>query len=226
MEPDVSETRDRDQRPQVLVSVTNTGWIHKHVTRAILRIVADQRYRVTYIDPTHKPYEDAMNRISLDMLNGPWDWWLNIDSDNPPLRNPLDLIELDRDICGLPTPIYHNTGDGKWPICWNALDIAKGEDGYREHKEQQGLQQVDVIGSGCMLVHRRVIDGVKPPWFVRETDEYGRVIHGPDFYFCRKATAAGFQVWANYDYRCRHFNEVELVEAMHAFQRADSPVSA
>lgn len=214
-----SETRPDDQRPSVLLSVTNTGWIHKLVVRRVLALVADPRYRVRYIDPTWVPYENAMNRIAKDVLDGEFDWWLHIDSDNPPLNNPLDLIELDRDICGCPTPIYHNKGDGEWPICWNGLDWDQADQAYREHHPREGLQQVDAIGSGCMLVHRRVIEGIKPPWFERETDKFGRATYGPDFTFCRKATDAGFQVWAHYDYLCEHVNEIPIVEAIGGFSR-------
>ena len=37
---------------------------------------------------------------------------------------------------------------------------------------------------------------------------------GPDFNFCDSVRAAGLQVWAHFDYPCRHFNEIELIEAM------------
>ena len=211
------QDRPEDDRPRVLISVPNTGWIHKHVTRSVIGCLRDTRYAVTYIDPTHKPYEANLNAIAKDVLDGEWDYWLNIDSDNPPLRNPLDLIELDRDVCGLPTPIYHNDGTC-YPICWNALDRVEGRNEYRMHPVAQGeMHEVDAIGSGCMIVARRVIERVQPPWFVREVDEWGRPKHGPDFYFCTKAGAAGFRVWTHYGYPCRHFNEVELIEAMQAF---------
>lgn len=211
------ETWRDDQKPSVLMSVTNTGWIHKLVVRSLFPILSDSRYVVRYIDPTWVPYENAMNRIAKDFLDSDFDYWLHIDSDNPPQHNPLDLIELDRDIIGLPTPIYHNKDDGEWPICWNALDWDDIEKGYREHHPRAGLQQVDAIGSGCMIVARRVIETLPPPWFVRQTDEYGRVTFGPDFTFCGNAVNAGFEVWAHYDYFCEHVNEICLVEAIGGF---------
>jgi hypothetical protein len=184
---------------------------------AVLKIMGDSRHQTTFIAPTWKPYDHAMNRIAFDFRAGDWDYWLSIDADNPPQRNPLDLVDFDLDIIGLPTPIFNNS-DGGFPICWNAFD--KVPEGYNQHPPDPGnLAEVDAVGSGCILIHRRVIEGMKSPWFVRETDEIGRVIHGPDFYFCTEAKRARFHVWTHYGFPCRHFNELELTEAMEAFAK-------
>lgn len=209
--------RSQDEKMRVLLSVTNTGWIHKLVVRTIMPILSDSRYCVRYIDPTWVPYENSLNRIAKDVVDQGWDYWLNIDSDNPPTKNPLDLIELDLDVVGLPTPTYKAMGNNEWPICWNAVDWLESDGGYREHPEKTGLQQVDAVGSGCMIVSRRVLEGVEAPWFVRETDEFGRATFGPDFTFCRKVIENGFSIWANYDYPCQHINEIELIEGIKHF---------
>lgn len=200
---------------KILLSVPNTDWIHKSVTMAVVRIMATSGHKIQFITPTWKPYEQSLNRVAFDFREGDCDYWLSIDADNPPQRNPLDLVGFDLDVCGLPTPIFNNQNKG-FPICWNAMD--KVPDGYKQHPPEAGkLAEVDAVGSGCILIHRRVIEGMKPPWFVRETDEIGRVIHGPDFHFCTEAKKAGFHVWTHYGYPCRHFNELELIETMEAF---------
>jgi hypothetical protein len=204
---------------KILLSVPNTGWNHKFVTMACVRLCLDARYQVQLIMPTHKPYEHSMNRIAFDFLNSDFDYWLSIDADNPPKRNPLDLVEFDLDVIGFPTPVFNNA-EGGWPLYWNALD--KAPDGYKPHNPDPGkLVEVDAVGSGCIMVHRRVIEGTKAPRFVRETDENGFVIQGPDFYFCDRVREAGFHVWTHYGYPCQHFNELELTEAMESFS---SPV--
>ncbi|KKM60632.1 hypothetical protein LCGC14_1539850, partial [marine sediment metagenome] len=45
----------------------------------------------------------------------------------------------------------------------------------------------------------------------------GTVDVGSDYNFCRKAKELGFRVWTHYDYPCRHFNEMDLIEAVQAF---------
>lgn len=204
-------------RPRVLLSVPNTGWIHKLVTFSVVRLLQWPGAQTTFIAPTWVPYEHSMNRIAKDFIEGPYDFWLNIDADNPPFGNPLELTGLGLDIVGCPTPIYHfDSKAPSWPICWNGMDAV--EDGWREHQAKDGLQEVDAVGSGCVLFSRRAIETVPPPWFRREVDEWGRVVCGPDFGFCQAAKSLGLAVHCHYGCPCRHFKELELCEAVEAFR--------
>ena len=192
--------------------------MHKHVVFALLRLQTDTRYRLKIILPTHNPYENNLCHIVSQILSEDHDYWLSFDADNPPMNNPLDLVELDKDIIICPTPQWHTTREsiekGDYPIFWNCMDAVEG--GFREHAEKSGLQEIDAGGSGCMLVSRRVLEQIAKP-FYRTTYHDGTVEQGPDFTFCMRAKAAGFRVWAHYDYPCRHFKEVELTEAIQAF---------
>ena len=126
----------------VLVSVPNTGWIHKHVSFALLHLVKDKRHKVNIIQKTHTPVEVNYNMIAKDFYEGDYQFWLNIDSDNPPNKNPLDLVELDKDIIGLPTPVYHNDvrtkPKGERPYYWNAYKFNPAKNGYNESVEKNG----------------------------------------------------------------------------------------
>lgn len=206
---------------KVLVSFPNTGWLHKHVSRTRVRIGFDQRYKVTQIDPTHNPFENNLHHIIQDFIAGNYGYWLSIDSDNPPINNPLDLIELDRDIIGCPTPVWHYTGKpGERPIYWNAYDYVPDEDAYKEHPNKSGLQKVDAIGTGCFVIARRVFSDpvmLKAP-FERKLHPDGRVDRGNDISFCERARAQGFEIYAHYDYPCMHFQELELTEVIQAIE--------
>ena len=207
----------------VLVSVPNTGWIHKHVAFALLKVYKDKRHKVNIIMPTHVPVEVNYNLIVKDFYDGDYQYWLNIDSDNPPTKNPLDLIDLDLDIVGLPTPVYHNTTKniekGERPFYVNGYRYNEAKMGYNEWEEKKGLQEVDAIGSGCMLINRRVfadkVMRIRP--FEIQMDEFGGIAKGSDLNFCEKSKRQGFKIHMHYDYLCRHFNEVELVEAIEGF---------
>lgn len=158
-----------------------------------------------------------------DFVGGDFHFWLNIDSDNPPLRNPLDLIEYDRDIIGLPTPVWHHTGKeskGERPVYWNAWDYVEQEDAYREHNQKDGLQRVDAVGTGCFLVSRRVFlnQEMQTGVFLRQFNPDGTVYKGNDISFCERARSVGFEVWAHYGYPCQHFNNLELNEVIDAFK--------
>ncbi len=41
------------------------------------------------------PYESNMNNVVKTSLEGDWEYWINLDQDQAPIKNPLDLVFLD-----------------------------------------------------------------------------------------------------------------------------------
>jgi hypothetical protein len=208
---------------KILVSVPSLHWIHKHVVHRLLLLQKDKRYKLEIVLPSNKPYENNLHHIVRDFLDGDYDFWLNIDADNPPTQNPLDLVELDKDIIGLPTPVWHfdekNTKKGERPVYWNAYDYVKKDDAYKEHQKREGLQKVDAIGTGCFLMSRRVFENpeMQKGAFTRKLYPDGRVHKGNDISFCERAAEQGFEIYSHFDYPCMHFSEVELNQVVRAF---------
>ena len=203
---------------KILVTVPNMHWIHASVAQRLLMLQQDRRYRLSFQFPSNVPFENNLHHIIVSFLKGDCDYWLSIDSDNPPSDNPLDLVELDKDIIGLPTPIWHCTGNGERPVYLNAYKLA--EDGaYNEYQPQKGLQEVDAVGTGCFLMARRVFEhpSLQKGCFTRTLYPDGRVEFGNDLSFCKRAKKAGFKVWAHFDYMCDHFNELSLSEMHRAY---------
>lgn len=208
---------------KVLISVPNTGWISKHCVFALLRIQQDKRYNISIILPTNRPYENNLHLIVRDFLVGRFDYWLSFDADNPPINNPLDLISLEKDIIGLPTPIWHSTGKekkGERPVYWSAYQYVKEEDAYTEWPIKEGLQRVDAIGTGCFLIARRVFENPEmlKGAFTRKLYPDGVVCKGNDISFCERARENGFEIYSHFDYPCMHFNELELNEVVKGFR--------
>lgn len=206
---------------RILVSLPNTGWIHKRVFASAVGLLRDGRHQVDVITPTHNPYENNLHHIVNEVIQKECDYWISIDSDNPPMKNPLDLIELDMDIIGLPTPVWHfeDKVKGERPIYYNAYDYV-GEEGYKEHMPRDGLQHVDAVGTGCFVIARRVFEHprMRKAPFQRQYNDDGTVHKGNDISFCERATSCGFDVWCHYDYPCMHFKELELNEVVRAFR--------
>ena len=198
-------------------------YIHKTVSMVQWRLAKSSRYELHPIWPTHRPYVNNLNHIIKDFIAGGYDFWLNIDADNPPIRNPLDLIELDKDIIGLPTPVWHYKGtepNGERPIYWTGYDYIPQEDAYKEHNPKEGLQKVDSIGTGCFLFARRIFDNpqMKYARFARTYTREGLVSHGNEHSFFRQAQKAGLQIFAHYDYPCNHHKELPLSEVIAGFR--------
>ncbi len=207
----------QSNRKSVYLTVPNgKGWIHKLVHFATIKILSDPRYRVRHDCPTHSPYVDNLHACMNDFLEGGEDYWLSMDDDNPPLNNPLDVIDEDKDIVGFPTPVWHSAVPGDRPWYLNALQKVEG--GYKPADVAKGWQEVDAIGSGCFMVARRVMEAMKfDKPFMRQWGKDGRVTCGGDYSFCEKAKARGFKIWVHSDYMCDHINELPIKEVVERF---------
>ena len=210
------------RQSKILVTVpTGDGWIHRMVVKVLTALAVDPR--VTIETPVGRPLEHNQAMIMQRVMSGGFDWWVSIDADNPPMKNPLELTALDLDIVGCPTPIWHNNDvkAGEFPIYWNAL-VEDGS-GYRQlpMARRAGLQQVDAVGGGCWAVSRRVLEAlIDEAPFQRIWNADGTVEFGNDFAFCRRAKAKGFKVWAHFDYPCEHILTIGGIELLQAIERA------
>jgi len=210
-------------RKKVLISVPNEHWIHKTVVERMFRLMRDTKgHQLKIIMPSHRPYENNLHHIVNDVLEGGHDFWLNIDADNPPERNPLELVALNKDVIGCPTPITHfdGKGSGDSPVLWNAFDYCPEHDSYKPHRTMRGLRKVDVVGTGCVLFSRRVFEHpeMQKGCFTRKLNKDGTVDRGNDFSFCERARENGFEIYAHYDYFCGHFSEMEINEMVKHFR--------
>jgi hypothetical protein len=208
------------RKPRVLITIPNQHWVHKLVMARAIAMLSDSRCQSVLEMPSNKPFEATLQDCVDRLVDGPFNWWISIDADNPPERNPLDLITFDKDVIGCPTPIYHWTGkQGERPIYWNAYQYDEQNGLYREWPEREGLQRVDAIGTGCFVAHRRVFEhpDLRYGAFQRRWEK-GRVERGNDLAFCERAKEAGFAVWAHYDYPAEHMVEIPLNEISRAIK--------
>ena len=210
-------------KKKILISVTNTGWIHKIVAMRLMLLLQDSRYEVKIIMPTWNPVENNLHHIINDFLKEDYNYWLNIDSDNPPTKNPLDLVALDKDIIGCPTPIWHfdknSHKKGESPVYLNAYKYIPEKEAYTEFPNKYGLQKVDAVGNGCTLYAKRVFlnKEMRKGAFNRKLNKDGTVNKGNDISMCERAIEQGFEIFAHFDYICQHFKELELGEVVTAF---------
>ncbi len=75
-----------------------------------------------------------------------------------------------------------------------------GKDGWRVYSGgKTGIEQVDFVPTGMMLVETRVFDDIELPWF-QSTFQPGDPweFMSDDVYFCNKARKQGHEVWVDH----------------------------
>lgn len=63
----------------------------------------------------------------------------------------------------------------------------------------RGLAEVDVCGTGVMLIDTRLFPRLAPPYFCQPWDEELRMTFGEDVYFCRKVREAKIPIFVDHD---------------------------
>jgi len=129
-----------------------------------------------------------------------------MDEDNPPLKNPLDLISYKKDVMILPTLMFK--GDvGK--LAFNVFKKVP-HDWQTMVFEGEKLFRIDRGGAGCILIKRKVVQNIRAPFNTKKNKDGLRIV-GEDMMFCEKAKKAGYEVWGNWDYCCSHYKTVDLL---------------
>ncbi len=145
---------------------------------------------------------------------GDFDYILFLDSD---MRFPQDALERllkhDVDMVGVnysarvmpprPIAIKSRSGDG---ALLHTLD------------DSTGLEDVDAMGFGCVLIRREVFNELEELWpnsfhwdFDTEYRKGERVLVGEDVFFCNRVREAGFTMWIDHDLSkdVRHLGQYE-----------------
>ena len=65
-----------------------------------------------------------------------------------------------------------------------------------------GLVEVGGIGTGCLLIRRKVLDVMAEPWFSYRDEG------SEDLFFCREAKKAGFKIYLDMGLVCGHVSRV------------------
>ncbi len=188
------------EKLKVQISVLNQGMIRTELSNLLLKIfLTNQDYEIYIEYPNLKPIQNNRNDIVKRFLKTDRDFLLMIDSDIVPNKNPLELIQYNKDIIGLLCPTWKNN-----EIVWLAMD--KINDGWKMSAKlnNKGLVKIDAIGTGAILIKRKVLEVVKTPFSILWNKD-GTMDTGLDFAFCDKAVKLGYKIYFHSDYYCSHY---------------------
>jgi len=220
----IKEERTIMRRPKVLLCILNQGQNSAGLETQLIRWMSELRdkYEFDFFPAkyTGRPISSNRNEIVRDFLKIDYDYLVMIDDDNPPNSNFLLLLDLDKDVLSIPTPGRDWRG-----IHWHVYDFdEKSTDEQLIFKDipvnrRTGLQQVGAVGTGCIMIARRVLEKIKRP-FEDLFDEDGVIKTNDDLAFSSKCRREGFTVWAHFDYTCSHYKNVDLLQMLRLIQMA------
>jgi len=104
----------------------------------------------------------------------------------------------------------------------------EGPDGslYRPIEWEDGLQRVDLMGTGSIAIAREVFESMDPPWFGYDYVE--RAVErdrwpGTDIYFCKRAKEAGYELFVDTTTTSPHITDMFVDEStFRAYQEKHS----
>jgi len=191
---------------KIMIAVLNQGNIRIELSAILHDFPWQGKYEVMITYPNEKPISNNRNKIVQDFLaRKEFDYLLMIDSDIVPPNNVLNLADFQKDIIS--------------PVCFlyqknvvAPLILKKDNQGMyavARHTGNEGLVEVDAIGTGCIMLSRKVLEDVEAP-FEDVFDKQGIRKYGLDLAFCRKAQAKGYRIYCHLDYLANHYVTLDL----------------
>jgi GT2 family glycosyltransferase len=216
-----------NETKKVYLAILNFGNLRREMmTTVIPAMNATPGVELIWENPSKtwaNPISSNRCKIVKRFLESDCDYLLMIDDDVVPLHNPCELVHANQDVIGSPALVraagqilcwtaYIPHGDG---VGYSAVDLDSFDDMF-------DLLEVSIVGTGCILIKREVLEKIKAP-FHSEFDD-GIQKYGTDFAFCRRATDAGFKVYTTVHRRCEHFktigfNDIDAWDSINYFCR-------
>lgn len=165
---------------------------------------------------TGLPFDHARNSLAMGTLDSGATWCMMLDSDVIPQRDAILKLMAHRQpiVSGM---YFRRSPPVGVPVCQRPLGCWVTK--YPRNK----LFEVDVVGSGCLLIHRDVFQKLPPVrpdlgrhWFSWQVDQKDlNPPGGPtseDFVFCAWARAHGYKILVDPQVRCKHAGMAEAEE--------------
>lgn len=155
------------------------------------------------------PFDHARNNACRAALDNGYTWLFFLDDDTVPPPDAITrLMAHKKDIV---SGLYYRRNDPLLPVMLRYTDAEKIGTNYVADFSWPALIEVDLVGAGCLLIHRRVLEAfdakLPKPWFEWLTDRLDLPPHArksEDFEFCVRAQARGYKIYVDTAVQCRH----------------------
>lgn len=158
---------------------------------------------------TGMPFDHARNTGCLKLLELGWEWLYFLDDDVIP---PNDvLIKLMSHNKPIVSGVYYRRYAPLAPVMLLESENGSGPQWITQYPENS-LIKVDYVGSGCLLIHRSVLESLPPlsnrchwfEWRCDRTDLTHLEKTSEDFTFCKHARNHGFEIFVDTSIQCIH----------------------
>ena len=158
----------------------------------------------------YRPVAYMRNAICRDFLESGCERLWFLDSDIIPPPDAFALLDVEDDIVAGAVPGYKPAADGNGLVV-NLLAYERSNGTHDSIALPEEARHVDAAGTGCMLIHRRVLeddrmrlcvdgpeDGRPDNWapaiFRMVTEPWGAVKMTADLNFCQRARECGYTI--------------------------------
>lgn len=207
---------------KLYVAVPTTGTVvdsQVYLLRDIEKLYQDKVEFVYPVGCVRRIFHDyARNKMVEDFLASDCDYLWFLDSDITPPKQVLDLLVLHGDkwkVGGLTYPVFMK------PPGSDILEVVYTAYKYNESTgnlglcgvPKQGLDMLDGLATGCLFIHREVLEKLERPYFEFKFHEVDREVReGEDLGFCRKVSKLGYKFFTDFSMTCRHQKNVDLMD--------------
>jgi len=169
----------------------------------------DVKVNFNYLQPVDANRNQIVNDFLRDEDN---EWLLMNDNDVVPPPDILQMVDYDKKIVSATVTIQKE--DVPQPVILKQRDDDQyrgmSMEEYHEEIQDNGLVEVDGLGTGCLLIHRSVLEEMSPPWFSFIYADDGTLELGEDLYFAEKARQTGHKMFVSSEHTCAHFRKTDL----------------
>ena len=198
---------------KILLVILNQGQVFSALSSKILEhyinTLKNGKHSISINYSTLIMVDNNRNTIVDNFLKSDFDYLLMIDEDTVPFLNPIDLVDMDKDVIILPALTFQKNQEN--PVIFNIYE----KDG-RYYKTlvcgKEKFVEIDAGGTGCILIKRKVLEKIKRPFESVWNDKTGIREKGSDIYFCEKVKSKGFKIWTHWDYICDHYKTLSLFD--------------
>ena len=182
--------------PPVYIGIPAISWMYTKTVESLIWTIGELKGFAFQVEPGPSSIAHKRNLIVQSFLQHP--------------NAPEYLVFLDSDMVFPKGMIPRLLGHHKdivgvlYPQRLPPFKVIGGVGNISEWTSQNpgnGLQPVDVLGAGVLIVRRKVLAAIPRPWFSSELTPGS---DSEDVYFCAKARDHGFDLWCDTDLEVGH----------------------